>query len=140
MPIPQDPDQPLAQGHLPPQPLAASEQDMRRRSEESIRTEDCEGPISDTPMENTSPSKEKNEAASGNAEAFCSNRAELIERLKRGESPNWLPNQSVSRRTSCLGFASSLVSMHRLHGAILGLQGPLAVENGRLGHSEPSMR
>ena len=27
---------------------------------------------------------------------FCTSRAELIERLKRGESPNWLPNQSVS--------------------------------------------
>ena len=29
-------------------------------------------------------------------EALCSDRAELIERLKRGESPTWVPNQSVS--------------------------------------------
>ena len=29
-------------------------------------------------------------------EALCSDRAELIERLKRGESPTWVPNRAVS--------------------------------------------
>lgn len=32
--------------------------------------------------------------------AICSNRAELMERLKRGESPTWVPTQSVSASRS----------------------------------------
>ncbi|GJC77941.1 uncharacterized protein ColLi_00779 [Colletotrichum liriopes] len=57
---------------------------LRRLSEESIRTELCEGPILESPR----PSTPESDAA-----AVTSDRAELIERLKRGESPTWVPNR-----------------------------------------------
>lgn len=70
---------------------------MRRKlSDESIRTELCEGPISDSPNDhetNTSDVLELKippELSQG-----VSDRVELIERLKRGESPTWLPNRHV---------------------------------------------
>lgn len=68
---------------------------MRNTSEESLRTEDCEGPVSD------GPAKDKEEPDRGvgsenEGEILCSDRAELIERIKRGESPTWVPNQAVS--------------------------------------------
>ena len=69
---------------------------MRRPSEESIRTEDCEGPILDTPMEKASTEQEEDGILGKNGEALCTDRAELIERLKRGESPTWVPNRAVS--------------------------------------------
>ncbi|KAI1758680.1 hypothetical protein GGR53DRAFT_516276 [Hypoxylon sp. FL1150] len=55
----------------------------RKQSEESIRTELCEGPILDSPRPRT---PERDTTA-------CSNRSELIERLKKGESPTWRPNR-----------------------------------------------
>ncbi|CRK38417.1 hypothetical protein BN1723_015321 [Verticillium longisporum] len=55
---------------------------LRKLSEESIRTELCEGPVPDSPRPAT---------ADADLEASTSNRAELIERLKRGESPTWIP-------------------------------------------------
>lgn len=59
----------------------------RRLSEESIRTDLCEGPLPDTPPAKT-PDQDPAVATS--------DRAELIERLKRGESPTWIPNRHVS--------------------------------------------
>ncbi|KAL2171994.1 hypothetical protein VTG60DRAFT_731 [Thermothelomyces hinnuleus] len=56
----------------------------RRLSEESIRTELCEGPIPDSPPRPATPP--------GAVSQAVSDRAELIERLKRGESPTWIPN------------------------------------------------
>ncbi|CCF47646.1 hypothetical protein CH063_04226 [Colletotrichum higginsianum] len=56
----------------------------RKLSEESIRTELCEGPVLESPR----PSTPESDAA-----AITSDRAELIERLKRGESPTWVPNR-----------------------------------------------
>ncbi|KAI1094858.1 hypothetical protein F5B19DRAFT_443723 [Rostrohypoxylon terebratum] len=57
----------------------------KKRSEESIRTELCEGPIlEDNPAPQT-PER--------NPPTECSDRSELIERLKRGESPTWKPNR-----------------------------------------------
>ncbi|RYP91423.1 hypothetical protein DL770_002468 [Monosporascus sp. CRB-9-2] len=56
----------------------------RRFSEESLRTEFCEGPVPESPASKTS----EHERA-----APCSDRAELIERLKKGESPTWVPNR-----------------------------------------------
>ena len=95
MPIPHDPGQWASEVYKkehPPSPTPI----MRRPSEESIRTEDCEGPISDTPMEEA-PIEQENPAGVGNnGEALCTDRAELIERLKRGESPTWVPNRAVS--------------------------------------------
>lgn len=55
----------------------------RQISEESIRTELCEGPIPDSPTLEPSVSR------------AVSDRAELIERLKRGESPTWVPNRHL---------------------------------------------
>ncbi|KAK1759271.1 hypothetical protein QBC47DRAFT_449835 [Echria macrotheca] len=59
----------------------------RRISEESIRTELCEGPIPDSPPRPATPEEGVNKAVS--------DRAELIERLKRGESPTWIPNRHL---------------------------------------------
>jgi hypothetical protein len=59
----------------------------RRLSEESIRTDLCEGPIPDSPPRPVTPREAVSRAVS--------DRAELIERLKRGESPTWVPNRHV---------------------------------------------
>lgn len=58
-----------------------------RPSEESIRTEFCEGLLQEHPK-STSPEPEL-------CPTTTSDRAELIERLKRGESPTWVPNRLV---------------------------------------------
>ncbi|KAI8260486.1 hypothetical protein K4K56_006436 [Colletotrichum sp. SAR 10_98] len=77
----------------PPQPNAIQcEQPIlpsltRKLSEESIQTELCEGPILESPR----PSTPESDAA-----AVTSDRAELIERLKKGESPTWIPNRHSS--------------------------------------------
>ena len=100
---PQEPATDDLQDHSGPIPIQALEELRRgslhrRLSEESIRTELCEGPIPDSPPKAaTTP-----EQAVDNA---VSDRAELIERLKRGESPTWVPNRHVcvilSSRSSC---------------------------------------
>ncbi|KAL2129146.1 hypothetical protein VTI74DRAFT_8166 [Chaetomium olivicolor] len=59
----------------------------RRLSEESIRTELCEGPIPESPPRPPTPHQAVSHAVS--------DRAELIERLKRGESPTWIPNRHL---------------------------------------------
>ncbi|KAL7806570.1 hypothetical protein V8C44DRAFT_338965 [Trichoderma aethiopicum] len=59
----------------------------RRLSEESLRTELCEGPVPDSPMHLSTPKADE--------EAGISDRAELIQRLKRGESPTWLPGKHL---------------------------------------------
>ena len=68
----------------------------RKVSEESIRTELCEGLLPDSPED-----KEGN--GTGNLRTSftfpilgTSDRVELIERLKRGQSAAWLPNRNVS--------------------------------------------
>ena len=96
MPIHQDPEQQLLKAYKgeesPPGHV-----EMRRLSEESIRTEDCEGPILDTAMDHVTLRPGIPARLSNNGEAICSDRAELMERIKRGESPTWIPNQAVSR-------------------------------------------
>jgi len=68
---------------------------MRRPSEESIRTEFCDGPILDADTRATSP-VDQVMAAISDTRLETSDRGELIERIKRGESPTWIPNGSVS--------------------------------------------
>ncbi|KAK8119480.1 uncharacterized protein PG998_004106 [Apiospora kogelbergensis] len=63
---------------------------VRKPSEESIRTELCEGPVPDSPRPST-PEK----ILEGEDPTPCTDRAELIERLKRGESPTWIANRHV---------------------------------------------
>lgn len=60
-------------------------------------TEYRDGPILDTAMDDSTLQKEKEGRVGNNGEAICSDRAELMERIKRGESPTWIPNQAVSR-------------------------------------------
>lgn len=68
-------------------PGMARWQHSRRLSEESIRTELCEGPVPDSPVRPSTPQEAVSHAVR--------DRAELIERLKRGESPTWVPNRHV---------------------------------------------
>lgn len=75
-----NPPSPSPQQQLLPPTLA------RRLSEESIRTDLCEGPVPDSP---------KPVPHDADVEAITSDRADLIERLKRGESPTWIPNRHV---------------------------------------------
>ncbi|GAB1318998.1 Atos-like conserved domain-containing protein [Madurella fahalii] len=78
--------------HSGPIPMQSSEGMerwlTRRLSEESIRTELCEGPVPDTPPKPSTPEQPSVSHA-------VSDRAELIERLKRGESPTWVPNRHL---------------------------------------------
>ncbi|KAG6061199.1 hypothetical protein E4U17_002410 [Claviceps sp. LM77 group G4] len=60
---------------------------LRRLSEVSLPAELCDGPVSDSPSRPPTPKPEDDAATS------C--RAELIERLKRGESPTWIPSRHL---------------------------------------------
>ncbi|KAI1345736.1 hypothetical protein F5Y01DRAFT_46737 [Xylaria sp. FL0043] len=69
-------------------------------SEESLRTEMCEGPVPDSrPAATASPLRPLAQTAQTPgpddrpASAACSDRAALIERLKRRESPTWIPHR-----------------------------------------------
>ncbi|KAF7872334.1 hypothetical protein EAF04_003257 [Stromatinia cepivora] len=64
---------------------------VRKDSEESIRTELCEGPVPDSP-EGSKHTPTLGLDTSFNLCNGTSDRGEFMERLKRGESPNWLPN------------------------------------------------
>jgi hypothetical protein len=70
----------------------------RRSSDESIRTEFLEGPIEGPlPERELSTSPEHMALAAMTDERLgISDRGELIERIKRGESPTWVPNRNVS--------------------------------------------
>ncbi|KAK3936774.1 hypothetical protein QBC46DRAFT_394318 [Diplogelasinospora grovesii] len=75
--------------HPEPTPIQASTDIglTRRASEESIRTEFCEGPVLESPPKpTTKPTTPEKDLSN-----TVSDRAELIERLKRGESPTWIP-------------------------------------------------
>ncbi|KAK4662858.1 hypothetical protein QC763_602650 [Podospora pseudopauciseta] len=75
---------------IPPQLQPGLPRSLSRKlSEESIRTELCEGPIPDSPpvpFKSTTPEPPSH---------AVSDRAELIERIKRGESPTWVPNRHL---------------------------------------------
>lgn len=72
----------------------------RRFSEESIRTDLCEGLVPDSlEDERQFPTASLTSNFKSSASSI-SNRVELIERLKRGESPTWLPNRNVQNPPS----------------------------------------
>ncbi len=75
----------------------------RRLSEESIRTDLCEGPVLDSPPRPVTPQQLVPQAVS--------DRAELIERLKRGESPTWVPNRHVSQDRGYLCLTHELTQV-----------------------------
>ncbi|KAH6607620.1 hypothetical protein Trco_003933 [Trichoderma cornu-damae] len=79
VPLASTPSEPIGIG-----PAAARH---RRLSEESLRTELCEGPVPDSPLRPATPKSDE--------EARTSDRAELIQRLKRGESPTWIPGRHL---------------------------------------------
>ncbi|KAK4109876.1 hypothetical protein N656DRAFT_715066 [Canariomyces notabilis] len=73
--------------HVPMPSLQAMDPWLTRRlSEESIRTELCEGPVPDDSPKPTTPQPNV---------CHVSDRTELIERIKRGESPTWVPNRHL---------------------------------------------
>jgi len=80
-------------------PLATTPPDenviTRRMSEESIRTELCEGPVLDSLEDESIIPARSLESNFTLPIHGTSDRVELIERLKRGESPTWLPNRNV---------------------------------------------
>lgn len=70
----------------------------RKLSEESIRTELCEGPVPDSPPPPALPIPhlaQNSDQDNPSSPAACTDRADLIERLKRGESPTWIPHRYV---------------------------------------------
>ncbi len=87
------PAEPPPISSLPSFSNSSSDQNLLKRkvSEESIRTELCEGPVPDSPQHGSDvPVNDLDFARNG-----TSNRIELMQRLKRGESPTWLPNRNV---------------------------------------------
>ena len=113
MPIFQEPD------YILPKRVQASELPsrdiiMRRPSEESIRTEFCDGPLPDTPLENTLETRDhrrREDSPGNNGYGVCtSDRIELMERIKRGESPTWVPSQTVCQ-SRLLSLGSTLLSL-----------------------------
>lgn len=69
---------------------------MRKPSEESIRTEFCDGPEPEVPTWIAALEDKAAVMAGKENGARTSDRAELMERIKRGESPTWVPNSAVS--------------------------------------------
>ncbi|TWU70725.1 hypothetical protein ED733_000922 [Metarhizium rileyi] len=69
---------------LQPEPVSPA---LRRLSEESLPTELYEGPVPNSPRRPSTPRIDD--------ETAITSRAELIERLKRGESPAWIPNRRL---------------------------------------------
>lgn len=62
---------------------------LRRFSDESLRTDLCEGPVPDSLPD--VPGQKKNP----DHDSPTSDRQALIEKLKRGESPTWIPSRHV---------------------------------------------
>ncbi|KFY82418.1 hypothetical protein V500_10565 [Pseudogymnoascus sp. VKM F-4518 (FW-2643)] len=77
----------------------------REPSEESIRTDLCEGPVPDSPDDAAPTAEDEAGTSSHDASSCVSDRQELMERLKRGESPIWSPKKletPSARRTTPL--------------------------------------
>ncbi|KAF4457172.1 hypothetical protein F53441_860 [Fusarium austroafricanum] len=74
-----------------PAPIDVAPSGLRRLSEESIRTELCEGPVFESLPQSSANSPERNDSADDG----ISDRASLIEKLKRAQSPTWIPNRQL---------------------------------------------
>ncbi|KAL8725731.1 MAG: hypothetical protein Q9166_007181 [cf. Caloplaca sp. 2 TL-2023] len=98
MPIFEDPKQrfPEADQALEASPLLATVKP--KTSKESIRTEICDGPLPDAPSGDKLRQQgvQENDGLSHGRGGVCtSDRNELMERIKKGESPTWVPSQTV---------------------------------------------
>lgn len=83
------PSPPHPQNPLPSRiPIDPTPLGPRRFSEESLPVELCEGPIPDSPEKHPKTPENQNEG-------LVLDRSILIQRLKRGESPSWIPNRHV---------------------------------------------
>ena len=95
MPIPRYPDW---------QPLKATAADERLsydvtvqpQSEESAGIQEDDGPLPLLTTPDTVQTHRDHDDNEYPEENICTDRAELIERIKRGESPTWVPNKAVS--------------------------------------------
>ena len=88
---------------------------MRRKvSEESIRTELCEGLVPDSPQ--IEPTAVEQRELNKVAATGTSDRGELIERLKRGESLAWVPTRNVccyfQHQYACINVAKLESLLH----------------------------
>lgn len=94
MPMFYDPEKCLAQAPKN-QILTEKDEDAElRRSEESIRTEFCEGLVAEESKNVTLDAFDVPKLALGRG-SEVSDREELMHRIKRGESPTWVPNRKV---------------------------------------------
>jgi len=92
---PSPPQPPKKPALLVPPPPPETNVLTRKLSEESIRTELCEGPVFDSPEDQKLMPTGELDSTFKFPFPGTSDRVELIERLKRGESPAWLPNRNV---------------------------------------------
>ncbi|KAG0649200.1 hypothetical protein D0Z07_4495 [Hyphodiscus hymeniophilus] len=67
----------------------------RKVSEESIRTDLCEGPLLDDPEEDHDCPAADSTTGFAFPSLGRSDRVELIQRLKRGQNPAWFPNRNL---------------------------------------------
>ena len=97
MPIPHDADWlPSTAFNADEDPVFDVESRAPQWPEEGIRTEDCDGPVSDLPVQDSIDGRRNHGSNADPEEAICTDRKELIERIKRGESPTWVPSNAVS--------------------------------------------
>ena len=102
MPIFQDPDRRFSQPDQSSASLPQANNLRLKTSEESIRTEFCDGFLPDVPplwkgLGDQPAPPETDGSPQGKAGVCTSDRNELMERIKRGESPTWVPSQTVRR-------------------------------------------
>ncbi|KAL6719854.1 hypothetical protein ACLMJK_001775 [Lecanora helva] len=95
MPIPQDPDWGTANPYVADR-SPVNDVEMRDSIEKSLEKHDNDGPFLDVPGVDTATDLRGNSGSDAQKENICTNRAELIERIKRGESPTWVPNEARS--------------------------------------------
>ena len=95
MPIPQYPTWLPFQANAPDEtpPYDVTE---RSRGEESVSLQRDHAPLAVLPIPDSVEPHRNHSNDETSQENICTDRAELIERIKRGESPTWVPNKAVS--------------------------------------------
>ncbi|KAL8929233.1 MAG: hypothetical protein Q9208_001316 [Pyrenodesmia sp. 3 TL-2023] len=116
MPIFQDPERLFP--HLAKLSEAFPANSLKSKaSEESVRTEFCDGPLPDAPtwdtVENEDVIHKEKERSCSQSGVCTSDRNELIERIKRGESPTWIPSQTLQQEYSRTNQGSFPPTTHK---------------------------
>ncbi|KAL8949778.1 MAG: hypothetical protein Q9222_004140 [Ikaeria aurantiellina] len=103
MPIVQDPDY-FFSGQDEPHDPSTSHLTKPRTSDESIRIGSCDGPIPSGPSLDKRRQGDVGYRQGGSENVHgtvcTSDRNELMERIKRGESPTWIPSQTLQKEYS----------------------------------------